>query len=321
MILIISIQSMLKSYSEITKNVKKHFKESVVNNESINNKETVCDRCKRILNKITAPSAGKNYHNKHQIKHQTFHDESFQRCVDNSENELLSSSDDDQNFIRPFSTHELISYDKQSENTKILEVCHTTNTVSMLRKQFENFGGKKNNRSIEKHINEKFFKKKTSPINVNENVDFQNFENEDIKSGVQPNNDYYVIEKTKVYKVVNNNKEHVKDKDSVDKISKLILSKRSNSSGDIKRIKRSSSHDIIAEEPIFSTNVRNNHIFDNIEYRKTTAANNRSTVRTFDDILQQERFSRCYSEYSISDLLSDLPDDDDREFASFFNKI
>lgn len=324
---IISIQFLFKFCSDIAENVKKHTKQTVVNNKSITNKETVCERCNSVLNKIKASSAAKNYHNK---KYQTFDDESFQQCVDDGENQLLSSSDDDQNVIGQVSTtREVISYDRQSEKKEIVEICHTKNTVSMLRKQFENVGDKKMC-NIEKEINDKFFKKASSPIKavVKENVDLHK---EKINSEDQPNNDYYVIEKTKVYKLLNNNKENVKGAEagSADKISKLILSKRSHSNGDIKRIKRSPSHDVIAEEPILSSTERtqsfdkiNDYLDDDIELRKTSAANHRRSVKTFDDILQQERFSKCYSEYSISDLLNDLPDiDDDSEFASFFNKI
>lgn len=320
---IISIQFLFKLCSDIAKNVKKHTKQTVVNNKSITNKETVCKRCNSILNKITASSAAKNYHNK---KYQTFDDESIQQYVDDGENNLLNSSDDDQNVIGQVSTREVISYDRQNEKKEILEICHTKNTVSMLRKQFENVGDKKM-RNIEKEINEKFFKKSASTIKsaVNaENVDVT------LKTDDQPNNDYYVIEKTKVYKLLNNNKENVKGAEtgSADKISKLILSKRSHSNGDIKRIKRSPSHDVIAEEPFLSFERTksfdkvNDHSDDDVELRKTSAANNRRSVRTFEDILQQQRFSKCYSEYSISDLLTDLPDiDDDSEFASFFSKI
>lgn len=319
----ISIHFLFKLCSNITKNVTKYTKQTSVNDKSITNKETLCERCKSIL----ASSATKNYHNKNQIKYKTFDvdddDESYRRCVDNSENQLFSSSDDDQNTVGQVSTREVISYDRQSENKKILEVCHTKNTVSMLRKQFENVGDKKKIRHLERQIGEKFFKRATSPVRpAVENVDHKKD---------QSTNDYYVIEKTKVYKVVNNNgKENSKcaETGSTDKIAKLILSKRSHSNGEIKRLKRSPSHDVIAEEPIvLNERTRSvdeiNEDFDDIEYRKMSTENsNRGSVRTFDDILQQERFSKCYSEYSISDLLNDLPDDNDNdsEFASFFNK-
>lgn len=315
---IISIHVLFKLCSNIARNVKKHTKQTSVNNKSITNKETLCERCKSIL----ASSAEKNYHNKNQIKHKTFDDESYRRCVDNSENQLLSSSDDDQNIVGKVSTREVISYDRQGETNKIIEVCHRKNSVSMLRKQFENVTDKKKIRNLERQISEKFFKRAASPIRpAVESVD------ELIKD--QSTNDYYVIEKTKVYKVVNNvnGKENGKGAEagSADKISKLILSKRSHSNGDIKRLKRSPSHDVIAEEPIvLNERTRSvdeiNEDFDDIEYRNTSAANNRGSVRTFDDIIQQERFSKCYSEYSISDLLNDLPDDDDSEFATFFSK-
>lgn len=321
MISIISIHFLFKLCANISNNVHKHITQSSVNNKSISNKATLCERCGSIL----AESAAKNYHNKTQIKYKTFDDESYRRCVDYGENQLLSSSDDDQNIVGQVSTREVISYDRQSENNKILEVCHTKNTVSMLRKQFENVGDKKTIRNLERQISGKFFKRAASPIRptvVTSSVD-------EMTTEEHPTNDYYVIEKTKVYKMLNNGKENAKGADgagSADKISKLILSKRSHSNGDIKRLKRSPSHDVIAEEPTVLTERTKsvdeiNDGADDIEYRKISAADNRGSVRTFDDLFEQERFSKCYSEYSISDLLNDLPDDDDSEFASFFNKI
>lgn len=316
---IISIHFLFKLCSNIARNVQKQTKQTSVYTTSISNKETLCERCKCIL---ASSAAAKNYHNKNQIKYKTFDDESYRRCVDNGENQLLSSSDDDQNIVGHVSTREVISYDRQSENNKILEVCHTKNTVSMLRKQFENVGDKKMIRNLERQISGKFFKRAASPSSPTGKEQTKEQEEE------QPTNDYYVIEKTKVYKVMNNGKENVKGAEtgSADKISKLILSKRSHSNGDIKRLKRSPSHDVIAEEPILVIERTRsvdelNEDFDDIEYRKTSTATDRGNVRTFDDILQQERFSKCYSEYSISDLLNDLPDDDDSEFASFFSKI
>lgn len=240
--------------------------------------------------------------------------------INGDERQLLSSSDDDQNVVGQVSTREVISYDRQSENKKIVEVCHRKNSVSMLRKQFENVGDKKTLRNLERQISEKFFKRAASPVSPT-TTDF-----DEMQTLEQPTNDYYVIEKTKVYKVVNG-KENGKgaESGSADKISKLILSKRSHSNGDIKRLKRSPSHDVIAEEPMLIERTKSvdeiNEDFDDIELRKMSTANQRGSVRTFDDILQQERFSKCYSEYSISDLLNDLSDDDDSEFASFFNKI
>lgn len=302
--------------SNILKNFKHYSNQTSVNNKTISNKEILCERCKSIL----ASSAAKNYHNKNQIKYKTFDDESYRRCVDNGDNQLLSSSDDDQNIIGQVSTREVISYDRECESNKILGV--RKNSVSMLRKQFENVGEKKI-RNLERQISEKFFKRATSPTRP---TTMDSAENTEIQQ--QSTNDYYVIEKTKVYKVVNNGKENVKgvETGSADKISKLILSKRSHSNGDIKRLKRSPSHDVIAEEPVVLTERTRsvdeiNEDYDDIEYRRSPATNNRGSVRTIDDILQQGRFSKCYSEYSISDLLNDLPDDDDSEFASFFSKI
>lgn len=52
-----------------------------------------------------------------------------------------------------------------------------------------------------------------------------------------------------------------------------------------------------------------------------------SDVRTVEDILQQERFSKCFSEYSISDLLNDFPSDvedtteDEVDLTLFLNRI
>lgn len=340
MVPIISIQFLFKFCSTVAKNFAK-YKQPIALNQPINN-EIVCDRCKSVINK-TKSSSAKNYHNKEQTKYHKFNDESFERCDVNGANQEynnLSSSDDDQNIIGQVSTREVISYvgnDRQSENNKILEVCRTKNTVSKLRKQFENGssgGGKKKMRNIERQISERFFKREPSPIKVATNVSAENEEarNEELKNEEQPNNDYYVIEKTKVYKVLNTNKENAKGAASgSDKLSKLLLSKRSHSNGDIKRVKKSPSHNAIAEEPIFPNgrtvsfdqiNSDFDDIEDDIELRKKTAVNNRRSVRTFDDILQQERFSKCYSEYSISDLLTDLPDnDDDIEFTSFLNKI
>lgn len=320
---IISIHFLFKLCSNIANNVKRHTTQSSVNNKSISNKETLCERCSSIL----ASSAAKNnYHNRNQIKYKTFDDESYRRCVDYGENQLLSSSsDDDQNIVgQVVSTREVISYDRQSENKKILEVCHTKNTVSRLRKQFENVGDKKSIRNLQSQISEKFFKRAKSPIppTVARNVDEMTIEEK------HPTNDYYVIEKTKVYKVSNNGKETGKGAEAGSADKKLILSKRSHSNGDIKRLKRSPSHDVIAEEPAALTErtksvdaLINGDGADDIEYRKISAANNRGSVRTFDDLFEQERFSKCYSEYSISDLLNDLSDDDESEFASFFNKI
>lgn len=326
---IISINFLFKLCSNIAKNVQKQTKQTSTYNKSITNKETLCERCKCIL---ASSAAAKNYHNKNQIKYKTFDDESYRRCVvDNGENQQLnSSSDDDQNIVGQVSTREVISYDRQRASNKILEVCHTTNTVSMLRKQFENVGDKKLIRNLERQISEKFFKRAASPTSstMNEPFEQMKMEEQSEEEKQQPTNDYYVIEKTKVYKVMNNGKENVKGAEtgSADKISKLILSKRSHSNGDIKRLKRSPSHDVIAEEPFLVTERTKsvdelNEDLDDIEYRKMSTAANRGSVRTFDDILQQERFSKCYSEYSISDLLNDLPDDDDSEFASFFSKI
>lgn len=53
-----------------------------------------------------------------------------------------------------------------------------------------------------------------------------------------------------------------------------------------------------------------------------------SDVRTVEDILQQERFSKCFSEYSISDLLNDFPSEteeytteDEVDLTLFLNRM
>lgn len=333
---IISIHFVYKLCTRIAKSVNNQIQQT----STISNKDKLlCERCANIL-ASSAVKNEKNYQNNNQIKYKTFDDESYRRQGnDDGENErrqsidVRSSSDDDQNIVGQIvSRREVISYDRPSENNKkVLEVCHTKNTVSMLRKQFENVESKKQIRNLERQISEKFFKRATSPTSLIRSTSRNDMDEE--VTGTEPassTNDYYVIEKTKVYKVLNNGKcENVKGVEPstppADKKSKLILSKRSHSNGDIKRLKRSPSHDVIAEEP-FVLNERTKSMeqmtedSDNVEYRRisTTAGND---VRTVDDILQQERFSKCYSEYSISDLLNDLPDDDDAEFASFFSKI
>lgn len=334
LISIISIHFLFKLCTNIRKiaeNQTKHITSSNVsdNNQFISNKETLCQRCGA---NILASSAEveKNYQNKNHIK-TVNDDESYQRCVDNDgENERRLSDyllDDDHhsNIVGQVSTRrEVISYDRQNENAKIVEVSHTKNTVSMLRKQFENVSDKKTIGNLERQISEKFFKRTTSPPRPTVRDNIESVEQ-------SSNNDYYVIEKTKVYKMINGGKDITEQPTpatpSTDKISKFLLSKRSHSNGDINRLKRSPSHDVIAEEP-YVLNERTKSVeqvtenFDDVEYRKCSAANNRRSVRTVDDILQQERFSKCYSEYSISDLLNDLPDEDgDSELALFFNKI
>lgn len=267
-----------------------------------------------------------NYHNKKQIE--PFDDESsttYGRCTDDGENERFGSgsSDDDLTVVGHVSTRELIG---QRED----RITHTKSTVSMLRKQFENVDNKKKIRNLERQISEKFFKRSPSPVRTTAHLDGGGA----VSEGEQvPTSDYYVIEKTKVYKLLNNNnKETVKGMEPsstqpTDKISKIGLSKRSHSNGDIKRIKRSPSHDVIAEEPSIlnertkSVDQMTGEDSDDVEYRSVSASGSiRRSVRTVDDILQQERFSKCYSEYSISDLLDDLPDDGDFDFASLFNK-
>lgn len=305
----------------IVKHVELHTKQhqSSATDKLISNKETLCERCKRIL--ASSAVEKQNYHNKNQIKHKPLLDDesSHRQYADGGENESFSggSSDDDPTVVGHVSMREVIG-----------EVSRTKNTVSMLRKQFENIDNKKAVRKLERQISEKFFKRTKSPARTTIQDDDGN-----ASAAAQPSaNDYYVIEQTKVYKVLNNsNKETVTGKDPLsaalpaDKISKILLSKRSLSNGDIKRIKRSPSHDVIAEEP-FVLNERTKSMeqmvedSEDVEYRNISIGNNRRSVRTVDDILQQERFSKCYSEYSISDLLNDMPDDDDSDFASFFSK-
>lgn len=318
---IISIHFLFKLYKNILKHVECYTKQQ----SAENNKETFCERCKGII----ASSAAEKRINYNKNQKLSFDDESSHRRLhsDDSQHNNFNggSSDNDPTIVGHVTTRKVIDYDGQNEN----QICHTKYSVSMLRKQFENVDNKKAVRNLERQISEKFFERtKTPPAQ----------EDDETSSGTLSTsiNDYYVIEQTKVHKVLNNNN---KNKETInriesptspsavpaDKISKILLSKRSHSNGDIKRIKRSPSHDVIAEEP-FALKERTKSLeqmvkdSDDVEYRNISIGNNRRSVRTVDDILQQERFSKCYSEYSISDLLNDMADDDESDFASFFNK-
>ncbi|KAJ6643002.1 hypothetical protein Bhyg_07958, partial [Pseudolycoriella hygida] len=165
-----------------------------MNHTLISKGETLCERC----NSILASSAAKNSHNKNQIKHKTLVDESHWRYVNDRENELVSSSNDDRNGIEQILTSGAITYDGHDENDKILEASPRKNSVSMLRKQFENISDKRTICNVDRQIiSGKFFKSASSPLKLSvESVGTGNEE---------PTVDsYYFVELSKVLVATNN---------------------------------------------------------------------------------------------------------------------
>lgn len=241
------------------------------------------------------------------------------------------------------SLHRVVSYTGSDENAadqedfRILEICRTKNLVSKLTKKFEGTAAIRGSSSSStfKKINEEFIRK--SSISK---VDTNRFE---VPTSRRPSDeaskkDYFVIEKTEVYEVKDNVKPN---------ISPLIITKRSHSIGEITRHRKISPTAVSPTPPPLpdtpvptSPGVILGGTMENILEADDTAAINgvqlrrpqrhrsssgsRISVKTVEEILQQERFSKCFSEYSISDLLNDLPDDedgDDIELTKFFNRI
>lgn len=213
------------------------------------------------------------------------------------------------------------------EDIRILEICRTKNLVSKLTKKFEG--------AITKNITGSHFKRLNDDF-INKSFKRTSSKYSDQKSPETPTvngsegKDYFVIEKTEIFEV----KDTVKPN-----LSPLIITKRSHSIGEITRNRKSSPSTpvtpiIIGDvPPKLQKSMENilehddwippvvqmrNHV-ENKPWTKCVSVDN---VTTVEDILQQERFSKCFSEYSISDLLNDLPDDDDDiELTEFLNKI
>lgn len=227
-----------------------------------------------------------------------------------------------------------------NEDLRILEICRTKNLVSKLTKKFEaaktsSLSTSTSRAAAFKKSSEDFLRRSSSAA--------ASSATRKIKSPISvrlpdatvtasdTDQDYFVIEKTEVYEV-NDNKPNQ---------SPFIITKRSHSFGEIRRNRK---HEPAVDEPTLpSTRIPTGgsmenilEIDDSVQLRRPStngAAEPRSgrrSVRTVDDILQQERFSKCFSEYSISDLLNDLPDyddnaddnnDDDIELTNFLNRI
>lgn len=241
------------------------------------------------------------------------------------------------------SLQRVVSYTGSDENAagqedfRILEICRTNNLVSKLTKKFEGTAavrGSSSSSSAFKKINEEFIRKSSIP-----KIDTNRLE---VPTSRRPSDaaskkDYFIIEKTEVYEV----KDKVKPN-----ISPLIITKRSHSIGEITRhrkispIATSPPPPPLPDTPIPTSPGVN---LGGMEYileaddaaaingvqlrrpqRHRSSSGSRISVKTVEEILQQERFSKCFSEYSISDLLNDLPDDedgDDIELTKFFNRI
>lgn len=240
------------------------------------------------------------------------------------------------------SLERVVSYTGSDENAagqedfRILEICRTKNLVSKLTKKFEGTAAIRDSCSSRKfkNINEEFFRK-SSVSKIDTNV----FEVPTSRrpSDASSKKDYFIIEKTEVYEV----KDKVKPN-----ISPLIITKRSQSIGEITRHRKVSPTAVSPPPPPLpdtpapispGINLGNmEHILE-ADYaaeingvqlrrpeRQRSNSGSRISVKTVEEILQQERFSKCFSEYSISDLLNDLPDDedgDDIELTKFLNRI
>lgn len=60
---------------------------------------------------------------------------------------------------------------------------------------------------------------------------------------------------------------------------------------------------------------------DTVEYRKKSTTENSSYVNSVDEILEQNRFSKRLSDYSLSDFKMDFSEHDDMEVTNIFNRI
>lgn len=222
------------------------------------------------------------------------------------------------------------------EDIRILEICRTRNLVSKLTKKFDNItnNGKTTTKSAShfRRLNDNFLNKSFSRVNSKSNdTDPKTTEQhtlEDLQQNDNNNMDYFVIEKTEIFEV----KDKVKPN-----VSPLIITKRSHSIGEITRNRKSSPTTPVtplignfSATPKLQSSMEN--ILENdagVQLRHQNGTHLISAKRisvdnvaTVEDILQQERFSKCFSEYSISDLLNELPDDDDdMELTNFLNKI
>lgn len=240
------------------------------------------------------------------------------------------------------SLQRVVSYTGSDENAagqedfRILEICRTKNLVSKLTKKFEGAAAIRDSYSSStfKKINEEFLRKSSIP-----KIDTNRFEVPLTRrpSDVSSKKDYFIIEKTEVYEV----KDKVKPN-----ISPLIITKRSHSIGEITRQRKVSPTAIspppppLPDTPLPTSPGVNLGSMENIleaddaatfdgvrlrrPHRNRSSSGSRNSVKTVEEILQQERFSKCFSEYSISDLLNDLPDDedgDDIELTKFLNRI
>lgn len=60
---------------------------------------------------------------------------------------------------------------------------------------------------------------------------------------------------------------------------------------------------------------------DTVEYRKKSTNENSGFVNSVDEILEQNRFSKRLSDYSLSDFMMDFSEHDDMEVTNIFNRI
>lgn len=240
------------------------------------------------------------------------------------------------------SLQRVVSYTGNDENAadqedfRILEICRTKNLVSKLTKKFEGTAAIRDSSSSStfKKINEEFIRKSSvSKLGTNR------FEVPTSRrpSDASSKKDYFIIEKTEVYEVKDNVKPN---------ISPLIITKRSHSIGEITRQRKVSPTAVSPPPPPLpdtpaptSPGIKLGSMENILEaddaaaingvqlrrpHRQRSSSGGRISVKTVEEILQQERFSKCFSEYSISDLLNDLPDDedgDDIELTKFLNRI
>lgn len=231
------------------------------------------------------------------------------------------------------SVQKVIIHTESDENAadqqelSILEVCRTKNLVSKLTKKFEGSASIKGSSSSStfKKTNDDFFRKSSiSSIDSNRL---------DVPRSRRPTKalsekDYFIIKKTEVYEMKDNVKPH---------LSPLIITKQSHSIGEITRHRKVSSTAVspppppLPDTPVPTSLGSMENILeadDSVHLRRPqrhrSSSGNRISVKTVEEILQQERFSKCFSQYSISDLLNDLSDNeygDDVELTKFFNRI
>lgn len=266
------------------------------------------------------------------------------------------------------SLHRVISYTgaaaadenstQNNEDLRILEICRTKNLVSKLTKKFET--AKTSSSSLTSNSRAAAFKKSSEDF-LRRTSSSAAATSKQIKSPAAPyqgvqlpdatvtatdtDQDYFVIEKTEVYEVTDT---------KPNQSSPYIITKRSHSFGEIRRNRKTPTETASAASgestqppgtPSERVGSMENilEIDDRVQLRRNAAdemeripdggtgsVGGRRSVRTVDDILQQERFSKCFSEYSISDLLNDLPDyqdnyadddDEDIELTNFLNRI